>query len=555
MTEGDAQKLSQDLDDLAAMNDIEIKLDPISNKLQKITSNSKEFLHKLNRKIFLYSTNKKTDEDLLGQANNSKENSLEIRITPKSDLSLKKLPHIGSLTTNNHKGSLQTQDLNTKDEPQFLREIRGLIPFVNDVDTWIKRNKLAPNTKVFVISHMYGPIKEALISRGWVENPHHESNCFHFKYTLKSRDLNLEQLTESQIVNHFSKASNITTKVGLLKVLKNCLWNCSIDTDDFFPRSYDTNDENDYIEFSNYYKLLRTEAIIKKFIGFCDLPDLNRDSEEYLEKLEKVETAIVVQRRRLMHFGEFLEDGCPMNYVDEKEWELFCRDEMSEAQLQKMIHQETMDKFNRKRFGKKKKKKKKKKNKDKDPVKEQATLTQTTAATSSTSKEKILASLAKTAPTLDQDPKRPNKKKHAGFNSDIESEEEDTLPDIPSKPLEFAQRPKIEKDAIQILDQLKSTFPQTEMNGSNNIWIVKPAGLSRGRGIKIFGSWVEINRAIRNRDCAWIVQKYIENPALIGGRKFDIRQWIMVTDWNPLTVWFYEECYIRYSAAEFTLDN
>jgi hypothetical protein len=32
---------------------------------------------------------------------------------------------------------------------------------------------------------------------------------------------------------------------------------------------------------------------------------LNRDSEEYLEKLEKVETAIVVQRRRLMHFGEF----------------------------------------------------------------------------------------------------------------------------------------------------------------------------------------------------------------------------------------------------------
>jgi hypothetical protein len=286
------------------MNDLDIKLDPISNKLQKITSYSKEFLHKLNRKIFPIQQIKIKDEDLLGQANNGKENSLEIRITPKSDLCLKKLPHIG-LTINNYKGSLQTQDLNTKDEPQQGREIRGMIPFVNDVDTWIKRNKLAPNTKIFVISHMYGPIKEALISRGWVENPHRESNCFHFKYTLKSRDLNLEQLTESQIVNHFSKASNITTKDGLLKVLKNCLWNCSMDPDQFFPKCYDTNDENDYIEFSNYYKLLRTEAIIKKFIGFCDLPDLNRASEEYLEKLEKVETAIVVQRRRLMHFGEF----------------------------------------------------------------------------------------------------------------------------------------------------------------------------------------------------------------------------------------------------------
>ncbi len=54
MTEGDSQKLSQDLDDLAAMNDIDIKLDPISNKLQKITSSSKELLHKLNRNFLLF---------------------------------------------------------------------------------------------------------------------------------------------------------------------------------------------------------------------------------------------------------------------------------------------------------------------------------------------------------------------------------------------------------------------------------------------------------------------------------------------------------------------
>jgi tubulin monoglycylase TTLL3/8 len=246
-----------------------------------------------------------------------------------------------------------------------------------------------------------------------------------------------------------------------------------------------------------------------------------------------------------------------MNYVDEKEWELFCKDEMSEAQLQKMIHQETMDKFNRKRLGKKKKKKKKKKNKDRDPTKEQNTLTQTTATLAST-QEKIRNELAKTFPT--PNPKPAIKKKHLVCASDVEDqdpseEEEPSNAQTTKKPLEFAQRPKIEKDAIQILEELKSTFPQTEMNGSNNIWIVKPAGLSRGRGIKIFGSWVEINRAIRNRDTAWIVQKYIENPALIGGRKFDIRQWIMVTDWNPLTVWFYEECYIRYSASEFTLDN
>lgn len=48
------------------------------------------------------------------------------------------------------------------------------------------------------------------------------------------------------------------------------------------------------------------------------------------------------------------------------------------------------------------------------------------------------------------------------------------------------------KRAVKVLEDLKEKYPQFNLNGENNIWIIKPAGSSRGRGIVLYKQLVEI---------------------------------------------------------------
>lgn len=79
-------------------------------------------------------------------------------------------------------------------------------------------------------------------------------------------------------------------------------------------------------------------------------------------------------------------------------------------------------------------------------------------------------------------------------------------------------------------------------------WICKPADLSRGRGIFLFRDISELQY-----DCNAVVQQYIANPLLIGGYKFDIRLYVAVPSFHPLTIYMFQEGIVRFSTEKYDL--
>lgn len=81
-------------------------------------------------------------------------------------------------------------------------------------------------------------------------------------------------------------------------------------------------------------------------------------------------------------------------------------------------------------------------------------------------------------------------------------------------------------------------------------WICKPADLSRGRGIFIFRELSELQY-----DCNAVVQQYVSNPLLISGYKFDLRIYVLVPSFQPLTIYIYNEGLVRFGTEKFDLGD
>ena len=117
-----------------------------------------------------------------------------------------------------------------------------------------------------------------------------------------------------------------------------------------------------------------------------------------------------------------------------------------------------------------------------------------------------------------------------------------------------------------------------EFKKTGGVWIMKPIGSAQGKGIFLFTRLSEIsewktdfksfNKPGGGGGCggaggkdkdekeveAYVVQRYLQYPLLIGGKKFDMRLYCLVTSFSPMKVYLYRRGFARFTNSRYSSD-
>eukprot|EP01041_Mallomonas_annulata_P008581 gene8581-17702_t len=110
-----------------------------------------------------------------------------------------------------------------------------------------------------------------------------------------------------------------------------------------------------------------------------------------------------------------------------------------------------------------------------------------------------------------------------------------------------------------------------EFKKVGGIWIMKPIGSAQGKGIFLFTRLSEISEwktdfkykpgptapkggTDEKEVEAYVVQRYLQFPLLIGGKKFDLRLYALVMSFSPLKVLQYRRGFARFTNSRYSSD-
>ena len=71
------------------------------------------------------------------------------------------------------------------------------------------------------------------------------------------------------------------------------------------------------------------------------------------------------------------------------------------------------------------------------------------------------------------------------------------------------------------------------------------------------GFWLHVQKVLSEitfqvpLDEPMVVAKYIDNPLLVNGHKWDLRLYVAVTSYDPLCIYLYEEGLVRFATVRY----
>ena len=102
-----------------------------------------------------------------------------------------------------------------------------------------------------------------------------------------------------------------------------------------------------------------------------------------------------------------------------------------------------------------------------------------------------------------------------------------------------------------ILSEEYDTFEADRRHPENekSLYILKPVAASCGRGIRI----IDNKQSVGPRE-GILASRYIKNPHLINGLKYDLRCYVLVTSFCPLKVYLFKDGLVRFATEPYSLD-
>ena len=89
----------------------------------------------------------------------------------------------------------------------------------------------------------------------------------------------------------------------------------------------------------------------------------------------------------------------------------------------------------------------------------------------------------------------------------------------------------------QDADEFEKDRLSPEAAEKGTLWIFKPSASSCGKGIRI----LDKDAPIPANKKGFIISEYISNPHIIDEKKYDLRIYVLVTSFNHLTIYIYED--------------